>query len=273
MASANATANATAMADAAAGGGAVLGAPGRAVAALGAGSNFVVVKFEMGDGVAFNLFMTIGILLVGTLTRRGAARPGDGELRPQLPLVCVLGGAVWSVGNVCTVPIVSRLGRGLGRPRGSGTSIVVAFITGRLGPCIGGMCLEVVPLEHPPMAWVGCALSLVALALLSLVRVTQQGYIATRRRSLGGQDGVEVRLPAAPDSAVDTPAKPAAIALRVPRCGPGTATSCRASRSPSSPASCTASSSCRARWTPTIASGAPPRRAPPPPAACSRACA
>ncbi len=227
MASANATANATAMADAAAGGDAVLGAAGALVAALGFGSNFVVVKkFEMGDGVAFNLFMTIGILLVGTLTLLAAPRDlGDGELRPQLPLFCVLGGAVWSVGNVCTVPIVSRLGLGLGLALWSGTSIVVAFITGRLGPCIGGMCLEVVPLEHPPMAWVGCALSLVALALLSLVRVTQQqGYIATRRRSLGGQDGVEVQLPAAPDSAVDTPAKPAAIALRVPRCGPGTAT-------------------------------------------------
>ena len=123
------------------------------------------------------------------------------------------------------MPIVSRLGLGLGLALWSGTSIVVAFVTGRLGPCIGGMCLEVVPLEHPPMAWVGCALSLVALALLSLVRVTQQqGYIATRRRSRGGQDGVEVQLPAAPNSAVDAPAKPAAIALRVPRCGPGTAT-------------------------------------------------
>ena len=171
MASANATANATAMADAAAAGGdAVLGAAGALVAALGFGSNFVVVKkFEMGDGVAFNLFMTIGILLVGTLTLLAAPRDlGDGELRPQLPLFCVLGGAVWSVGNVCTVPIVSRLGLGLGLALWSGTSIVVAFITGRLGPCIGGMCLEVVPLEHPPMAWARwCRWALLSLPIVA----------------------------------------------------------------------------------------------------------
>ena len=127
------------------------------------------------------------------------------------------------------------------------------------------------------MAWVGCALSLVALALLSpsASRSSEAADIATRRRSLGGQDGVEVLVGRAEQrrrhagEARGDRAPGAAL-----RTGDGDEAG-RASRSPSSPASCTASSSCRARWTPTTASGATPRRRapPPPPAACSRACA
>ena len=124
------------------------------IAATGWGSWQVIVKQHsrsLHDGIAFQLWMSIGVLLVGLASLVAAPAepgyaPGDeghlGAVRPSLPLLCVMSGVLWSIGNAVTVPIVQAIGMGLGMAVPCGTSIFVAYMAGLLGPCVFGECLS-----------------------------------------------------------------------------------------------------------------------------------
>lgn len=161
-----------------------------AAAALGWGSNFTVVKgYPMADGFVFQLWLCTGILFFGICTafaaesQRGYA-PGEhgdfGALNVTLSLLGVFGGAMWCVGNLCTVEIINCIGLGMGMAIWGGTSLVVAFILGRVRVCLGGECLDVAPLSCATCGLTGCALSVVSLALFSQVNpVLDNGATAT----------------------------------------------------------------------------------------------
>jgi hypothetical protein len=136
----------------------VSGVLGVLVASAGWGSNYVVVKkYDMDDGLLFQLWMCTGLLCVGIATLFVAPPaegyvPGEegnaGELRPRLPLLCVGSGALWSLGNLVTVEVVRTIGLGLGIALWSGSSLLLAFVLGRFATCFGDECLVVMPLAH-----------------------------------------------------------------------------------------------------------------------------
>uniref|UniRef100_A0A7S4BCJ9 EamA domain-containing protein n=1 Tax=Chrysotila carterae TaxID=13221 RepID=A0A7S4BCJ9_CHRCT len=155
------------------------------VAAVGWGSWQVVVKkysTSLQDGFAFQFWMSLGVLLVGLASVCAAEStpgyaPGDGgrlgELRPTLPLLCALSGVLWAIGNAVTVPIVQTIGMGRGMAIPCGTSILVAYMAGRVGPCFFHECLQPTFLAYPALGVAGCTGSVVCLMLFSLVKTTR----------------------------------------------------------------------------------------------------
>ena len=72
------------------------------------GSNFIPVKrVDAGDGMAFQLFMALGIWCVGFITN--LARES-----PKVYPLAMLGGAIWCTGNALSVRIIQRIGLGMG---------------------------------------------------------------------------------------------------------------------------------------------------------------
>ena len=170
------------------------GIAGVLVASAGWGSNYVVVKkYDMGDGLLFQLWMCTGLLCVGIATLFVAPPaagyvPGEegnaGELRPRLPLLCVGSGALWCIGNLVTVEIVRTIGLGLGIALWSGSSLLLAFVLGRFATCFGDECLVVMPLQYGALAVIGLLLSVLSLALFACVKPTTAGYAQTETEQI-----------------------------------------------------------------------------------------
>jgi glucose uptake protein GlcU len=81
---------------------------GLSVAVVFYGSNYLPVKqFETGDGMFFQLILAIGIWIVGFFVN--CARNF-----PKFYALPMLGGALWTTGNVNTVPSIKCIGIGLG---------------------------------------------------------------------------------------------------------------------------------------------------------------
>ena len=76
------------------------------VAAVFFGSSYVPVKhFPTGpDGLFFQWMLCVGVLIIGAATA-----PFQSSF-PILPREGFLGGGLWAVGNLLTVPTVSRIG-------------------------------------------------------------------------------------------------------------------------------------------------------------------
>ena len=89
--------------------------------------------------------------------------PGDhgefGAVSVTLSFLGLLGGALWCIGNLCTVEIISSIGLGLGMALWGGTSLCVAFIIGRVEVCLGGECHVPSPLSNIMLGVLGCASS------------------------------------------------------------------------------------------------------------------
>ncbi|ETO14357.1 hypothetical protein RFI_23010, partial [Reticulomyxa filosa] len=102
------------------------------VAAVGFGSNYVPVKkFDMGDGMLFQLVMAMGIWTLGmfyTIIRSSAIESG-----PWIHPMAMVGGILWNTGNVLTVVIIKCVGMALGLAIWSGTSMLVGWATGKWG--------------------------------------------------------------------------------------------------------------------------------------------
>lgn len=72
------------------------------------GSNFLPIKrYQTGDGIFFQLMLTTGIWIVGFIVNwaRGF---------PQFYALPMLGGFLWTTGNLNTVPVMNTIGLGLG---------------------------------------------------------------------------------------------------------------------------------------------------------------
>ncbi|EOD28267.1 hypothetical protein EMIHUDRAFT_114198 [Emiliania huxleyi CCMP1516] len=151
---------------------------------------------SLGDGFLFQLWMCSGVLLVGLATLAAAPpedgyAPGDdhlaGELRPRLPLLCMLTGVLWACGNAATVEMVRCLGIGLAMAVQTGTSIAVAYAAGIAGPCVQHECLPPSQLGLAWMGWTGCGLSVCGLLLFAGVQPPTASEPASRRRMASGR--------------------------------------------------------------------------------------
>eukprot|EP01001_Neometanema_parovale_P006910 NODE_3245_length_1252_cov_119.137290_g3081_i0.p1 GENE.NODE_3245_length_1252_cov_119.137290_g3081_i0~~NODE_3245_length_1252_cov_119.137290_g3081_i0.p1 ORF type:complete len:343 (+),score=44.21 NODE_3245_length_1252_cov_119.137290_g3081_i0:58-1086(+) len=151
----------------------VSGYMGTLVAAAFWGSNFVVTKrFDMGNGMAFQLHLCTGILLVGIMTLFLA--PGDvaTDFRTIFAIEGLLGGTMWTVGNLTTVPIVRSIGLGLGLSIWGGTSMVVGFIAGVIG-----ITIKADVLSRPALGIVGIILGVAMLIVFSFIKPASQQQV------------------------------------------------------------------------------------------------
>eukprot|EP01084_Bolivina_argentea_P167879 291242_1 len=82
----------------------------------------------MGDGMYFQFVMAVGIWILG-LGYFIVQEPETGHFYP----FALLGGFIWSIGNVLTVPIIKMIGMALGLSIWSGTNLVVGWILGKYG--------------------------------------------------------------------------------------------------------------------------------------------
>jgi len=144
---------------------------GVAIGAVFWGSNFIVLKGYDGlpdDGLHFVSLMATGVLLVGIATLFSSpVERGDFEVvfSPD----GILGGAIWAVGNLLTVPIVKRLGLGLGLAIWAAVNLVVAFIAGMVGL---GSLMEAEDIGNPALGALGVACAVAAVALFATVQPT-----------------------------------------------------------------------------------------------------
>jgi glucose uptake protein GlcU len=158
----------------------LLGLVGALVASVLWGSNFVVTKqYDMGDGMHFQLFLCLGIFLVGVMTLVASDQvPHEDvvdfdsfplpDLRVTLSFEGLLGGAVWCLGNLLTVPVVNRVGLGLGMSVWAGTSLVVSFLFGR----VNVLGLVAPALSSPILGLIGVSFAVGALFVFSQVNLS-----------------------------------------------------------------------------------------------------
>mmetsp|Transcript_1617 Transcript_1617/g.2465 ORF Transcript_1617/g.2465 Transcript_1617/m.2465 type:complete len:363 (-) Transcript_1617:1109-2197(-) len=144
------------------------------------GSNFIVTKkYDMGDGVMFQFAMCTGILLVGVGTLFFSEQYPPVPQQADFPLPDykvvfstqgLLGGAVWTCGNVLTVVIVKYLGIGLGLSIWSGTSLVTSFVFSRF--TIFGLKVKV--LDPVWLGYMGALLAVMSLGVFSFVKTVSK---------------------------------------------------------------------------------------------------
>ncbi|KAI6654735.1 putative membrane protein [Oopsacas minuta] len=126
------------------------------------GSNYVPVKkFETGDGVFFQWVMSVAILIGGLITY------GIQQF-PRFYIEAAIGGAIWSLGNVCVVPIIKLLGLSVGFLIWAITSMVVGWATSTFG--MFGIDKKV--LCYPIMNYVGVLVCIIGGFLIAFVKPT-----------------------------------------------------------------------------------------------------
>ena len=116
----------------------VVGVVGVLLATLFWGCNLSVVKrYDMQDGIVFQFWSAVGVMLVGVCTLFVSANENavnsTHDFRPVLSWYGIIGGAMWALGNLLTVIIVNRVGLGVGLSIWGGVSLVTSFLFGLLG--------------------------------------------------------------------------------------------------------------------------------------------
>jgi len=134
------------------------------------GSNFIVCKgFDLpDDGMHFVMLMSIGILLVGICTLFFSQIEG-GDFEVVLAPDGLLGGGIWALGNLLTVPILKNIGLGMGLAIWAGVNVIVSFVVGAVGL---GSLLPAEKLGSTGLAIAGIALAVGALILFTRVKPT-----------------------------------------------------------------------------------------------------
>lgn len=96
------------------------------------GSNFIPAKkYEAGDGVFFQYAMAAGIICVGAFVMVYQFQTGaDG---PHFYPLAMLGGVIWCCGNIMCVPIINRIGMGLGLLVWGSASLLTGWLSGTFG--------------------------------------------------------------------------------------------------------------------------------------------
>ncbi|KAL9654031.1 hypothetical protein ABK040_011575 [Willaertia magna] len=107
----------------------IIGYVGTFIAIIFYGSNYVVTKkYPTGDGVVLSWLMSNGILLVGFVS---LALTTNNKLI-FIP-TGILGGSLWSMGNLMVIPIVKTVGLGLGFLLWSGSNLIGGYLVGKIG--------------------------------------------------------------------------------------------------------------------------------------------
>eukprot|EP00924_Labyrinthula_sp_SR-Ha-C_P015416 snap_masked-scaffold_71-processed-gene-0.34-mRNA-1 protein AED:1.00 eAED:1.00 QI:0/0/0/0/1/1/2/0/309 len=120
-----------------------------------------IKSYNFYDGLHFQFLQALGILFVAfTLILF------SGSLTVHYPALFV--GALWSIGNVLTVPIITSLGLSTGFSLWSGTNLLLTFCYGTIGPF--GLPRE--ELTYPILGFLGITLGLGSLYLFCTIETT-----------------------------------------------------------------------------------------------------
>jgi len=104
-----------------------IGYVGTGISILFFGSNFVPVKkIETGDGMFFQWVLCSAIWITGLITNCI-------QNSPTFYPFAMLGGFLWSTGNICVVPIIKTIGLGLGMLIWGAFNMLSGWATGRFG--------------------------------------------------------------------------------------------------------------------------------------------
>uniref|UniRef100_A0A2C9M793 Transmembrane protein 144 n=1 Tax=Biomphalaria glabrata TaxID=6526 RepID=A0A2C9M793_BIOGL len=129
------------------------------IAVIMYGSNFVPIKkFYTGDGMFFQWILCSGVFVVGIVVqiiRQSSFHP-----------IVMMGGAIWTTGNLCVVPIVKTIGLGLGMSIWGTFGLVTGWASGRFG------WFDTTPNEvsKPFMNYFGVGLAFCSILLYVLVK-------------------------------------------------------------------------------------------------------
>ncbi|EKE36889.1 hypothetical protein ENUP19_0010G0011 [Entamoeba nuttalli] len=97
------------------------------------GSNFTPVKkFPTGDGFFYQWVMAIGVLLSGIFTLLIVNSTKDSPFVYFEPFA-MIGGFIWSVGNVFSVPAIQMLGLSMGQGIWGICNMITGWVTGTFG--------------------------------------------------------------------------------------------------------------------------------------------
>nr|XP_039250599.1 transmembrane protein 144-like [Styela clava] len=100
---------------------------GAGVAVVFFGSNFVPVKkYDTGDGVFFQWILCVAIWMTGLIVNAV-------QSFPKFYGLAMLGGVLWSTGNMCVVPIIKTIGLGLGLLIWGSFNLLSGWASGRFG--------------------------------------------------------------------------------------------------------------------------------------------
>ena len=100
-----------------------------AIAAICFGSNYIPCKkYDMGDGMYFQFVMAVGIWVMGLFYYIYQE-----QITAYFHPFALLGGFIWSVGNLLSVPIMKMIGMALGLSIWSGVNLIVGWILGKAG--------------------------------------------------------------------------------------------------------------------------------------------
>ncbi|KAL1529473.1 hypothetical protein AB1Y20_000420 [Prymnesium parvum] len=163
------------------------------VAVLFFGSNYVPVKrFETYDGMFYQWVMCSAIWIWGLLLQlvllsseevfnvsvNGTVNDFNqtalvNSERPDAYSVkffpfAALGGALWSTGNIMSVPVINSIGLSMGLLIWGASNMLMGWATGAFG--LFGV--DKSPLAHPELNYAGVALAVVALAIYSQIKTS-----------------------------------------------------------------------------------------------------
>jgi len=140
----------------------VLGLIGACIAVLFFGSNFIPVKkFETGDGFFFQWILCVGVWLVGLVINLARSQP------PFEP-IAMCGGIIWATGNLMCVPIIKRIGMGLGLLIWGTTGLLSGWLSGVVG--LMGMKKQTDQITSWPLNITGIILALISMSFASMVK-------------------------------------------------------------------------------------------------------
>jgi len=149
-----------------------------AISVFGFGTNFIPVKkYEMGDGMFFQLTQALGIFTVGIVVQ--IIRGYHSVFQPW----AMVGGFIWSTGNCLCTPIIQCIGMALGLLIWSACNMITGWCMGEWG------LFGVTKSEPPSYPWlnvVGALVALVATSIYFFVKPVEQDNVP---KSPGVQEG------------------------------------------------------------------------------------
>ena len=112
-----------------------LGYPAAFTAILFFGSSFIPAKaYDSGNGVFYQWVMCCAIFICGLCLQMAMGFPvNEGGGIGGYEAVAMLGGALWCTGNIMAVPVIQRIGMGLGLSIWGVSNMLVGYVAGLFG--------------------------------------------------------------------------------------------------------------------------------------------
>lgn len=128
------------------------------ICVLGFGSSYVPVKkYVTGDGFYYQMFLGLGVWVVGLVVN-------NIQGFPKMEGIVLLGGAIWSVGNFLAVYTIQLLGMALGIPLYNVFLLIVGWSTGTFG-----LGIKKNKVSMPVLNYIGLVVAIVAVILYIFV--------------------------------------------------------------------------------------------------------